>query len=228
MNKRANALAFGILIASLSALSSGAKEALAAPIESNFESGLDGWTVLPGDPGTLSYGLSGGNPGGYARYADDGPPTNTIVAPAKFLGDWTSLNQTGFLSWDHRIIDVGAGQLTYYTLKAFISGSGGSATFDSGLFGTTDDWQTLNAPILAGSWIIDTGTWADILRDVSNLELQIEGLANNGAGAAGDIGGIDNVVLSAVPTSWDRITFRFRPSNFRSQPRQDKHTAWHI
>jgi hypothetical protein len=73
---------------------------------STFDSDCDGWTGnmtgLCDQDGTPSVGVSwiatGGNPGGNLQFNEGSgveAPATTIVAPQKFLRDWSALNSVG-------------------------------------------------------------------------------------------------------------------------------------
>jgi hypothetical protein len=165
-----------------------------ADVLSNFNTGLDGWT-LEGS-GTLSYVSSGGNPDGYARWADhaDTLGDGWMIAPSSFLGNWSVYNGTGTLSWDHKIISTGDID-TIVTPSAIISGPGGTATYQGGQFQTS--WHTLSAPIISSNWIVSSGSWASILNNVTSLKIRTEAVWNNGYL---DVDGMDNVSLAPEPS----------------------------
>ena len=64
-------------------------------------------------------------------------------------------------------------------------------------------WQTVVAPIQQSLWTINTGSWAAILSNVTQVEISIELITNGftpSPSNPGDHDGIDNVILaSAVP-----------------------------
>ena len=75
---------------------------------STFETGLEGWTLI--GSGLLEHdNRDGGNPGGYARFEDAPGPGGDgwLIAPARFLGDWTDLktsaNSRGIIAWSTRV-----------------------------------------------------------------------------------------------------------------------------
>jgi hypothetical protein len=165
-----------------------------AAIVSDFNAGLDGWTAT--GSGSLSHSLAGGNPLGFARF-DDVPGTGGdgfLVAPAKFLGDWSLLDGNGALEWEHIILRLGdASDLV--NARATIAGPGGEATFVGPLHQTT--WITLSAPISSANWFVLNGSWNALLANVTSLQIRIEAVHNDGA--ALDIDGIDNVQLVPEP-----------------------------
>lgn len=138
----------------------------------------------------------GGNPGGYIEFSDGGPTPGEILAPAAFLGDWSSLDGTGILSWDHRIINRGTSINAILPLQASISGPGGSASFDTGLQATSTGWISATAPVAEAAWSLNSGTWLGLLSDVAELRVKIELVDNSDAN---DVHGIDNIALALSP-----------------------------
>ena len=166
-----------------------------ATVVSDFNADLDGWTAT--GSGSLSHSVAGGNPDGFAQF-DDMPGVlagdGFLIAPAKFLGDWSALDGVGSLQWDHRILTLGDAP-TIVNASAAISGPGGQATYFGTLHQTT--WTTFSAPISSGDWVIGGGTWNAILANVASLTIRIEAVHNDGA--ALDVDGIDNVGLVPEP-----------------------------
>jgi len=169
---------------------------------SDFSTGLDGWSAV--GSGTLSYSSTGGNPLGYAQYTDIGGTVGDggLVAPSKFLGNWSALNGIGQLKWDHIIISTGGGP-DIVNEGAIISGPGGQATFTGSLCQTT--WTTFSAPINSANWTINSGSWNTILNNVTSLEIRIEGV-HNSAGPL-DVDGVDNVHLTPEPSALTLLCF---------------------
>ena len=169
----------------------------ASIVSSTFDSDLDGWTKSSASIINLTYVANGGNPGGYIQSVDTGPTEGVIIAPSKFLGDWSSLNGNDALSWDFKLIDPGTSPGAISELRASISGPGGSATFFSGITPVLGSWINIDAPIIESAWTIQTGSWVALLSDVTQLGLNMDVLYSGGV--PGDMTGIDNVVLSGVP-----------------------------
>ncbi len=158
---------------------------------STFDADLEGWTKGTGQSGTVVHQASGGNPGGFVKFTDIGSGRTEIVAPSKFYGSWSSLNGSGVLSWDHFVLDDANGEID--NLSATISGPGGSATFTSGVEGSTSGWVTATATISESEWVMDpNGVWSDLLDDVTELRLKIELVGDL---TSTDVEGIDNVSL---------------------------------
>lgn len=123
---------------------------------------------------------SGGNRGGYLNFADKGGVTSFAFVPAKFLGDWSSLDGTGIVTIDLRIVSRNGlnGGISEFIR---ISGPGGSAfvTIDPAEFPESGlVWKTFSYPIDSSQWIVDSGTWLGLLQDVTECRITTEFYAN--------------------------------------------------
>lgn len=165
------------------------------PVESTFSSDLDGWTIENPVIGTLTYQAAGGNPGGFAKFTDLAGGRGLAIAPVKFLGDWSNLNNNAILSFDHKVIDFGQ-NIDGLPFRVNISGVGGAAYWSSNT-APSANWQTLNATIAEANWTVTSGTWATLLADVSYMAIAIEGIDNTQGNL--DIDGMDNVRIRAIP-----------------------------
>lgn len=163
-----------------------------ADIVSTFDSDSESWTL---DTSTteLTWASSGGNPDGYLRFADAVQGAAFVIAPTSYHGDWGTLYEGGSLSFDHKVFQIGNGP-AFNTSRIEISGSGGSAFYLGSVF-ADEDWVTRSVSISELDWNVASGTWADLLNDVTDLRIQIEGVSNN---SPTDINGIDNVRLTAA------------------------------
>lgn len=164
-------------------------------VNSVFDTGLDGWTGVSGETTSIAWRATGGNPGGYVWNYDRGPTSGNVVAPAKFLGDWSPIEGFGELRWDFNMFVRGGG--TVVPLRANIYGPGGTAWFNSGIYAPLNTWITVTAPIQESSWIVTSGNWDDLLSNVTELRLMIENVTSTGTT---ETTGIDNVFLT-MPTS---------------------------
>ncbi len=159
------------------------KNKRSSDIISDFESGLDGWTVI--GVGSAEWIANGGNPGGFAYYLDyGGDDHNWAVAPWKFLGDW---REHSFVQVDIKVFQTDITE----SFEFWISGPGGSAKYYSGIYPTIN-WQIIQAPIKQSLWFIESGSWSDLISDVTNFMVDVE------FGTWYDETGIDNVILSGV------------------------------
>ncbi len=168
------------------------------PVTSEFDSGLDGWTKVTGQNSTVTHSATGGNPSGYVHFTDAGSGRSDIQAPAAYLGDWSSLDGVGTLSWDHKIFALGTSpqEPPFKQFEAVIKGNGNQARFLS-VATAQMDWTTAVAPIDESEWTVELGTWAALLADVQDLQIRIELVGNDGP-LPGDVDGIDNVVLEGA------------------------------
>ena len=159
------------------------------PVQSTFDAGLDGWE-LTGDPSsTISWADQGGNPGGYLGFPNHGPGVGFVAAPSSFLGDWSSLQDTGVISFDVRIHDMGV-ESTLLLLEIRIGGPGGQAVYRA-----TDTPSELaraswTAAANAFEWEIDAGTYPALLADVQFVHIRVDLTDGDG-----DVTCIDNVYL---------------------------------
>lgn len=164
-------------------------------VESHFDEDLGGWTLTEGGSFFQTDSAPGGNPGGYARYHDMSGYGGWIIAPSKFLGDWSGLDADGELSFDHIIIQKG-NCATVGDPSIQISGPGGRASFEHAAV-EPQGWVHFSAPIARDSWTIEAGDWDALLENVTELQIAIEVVTNQCSPTDQD--GIDNVVLSPAP-----------------------------
>ncbi|MBN2129946.1 MAG: hypothetical protein JW741_10635 [Sedimentisphaerales bacterium] len=180
----------------------------AAGVSSTFDTDLDGWTMV--SAGGIAWQSSGGNPGGYVRYTDGPGVGSMVVAPAKFLGDWSALDEVGVLSYDHRVFVVGTNPI-FHPRTIIISGPGGSAVWHGETPLGVSDWPTppehTEAALLKESdWIVESGSWSSLLANVTDLRILIEAFENEYIPGMPlpwipDETGLDNVCLGpcAIP-----------------------------
>ena len=189
---------------------------------SGFDMNLDGWTCTA--PQNIFWSDSGGNPGGFLKFHDQTYYDGNVQAPAKYFGNWAALDNNGILSFDHIIIDKGAGAFVFNHYRVSIQGPGGSASW-AGLTPTDADvgiWKHVIVPIQKSQWVVGSGDWATILANVTRVDIGIEMVGNNGGF---DTDGLDNiqlykpvtvsisgaVTLEACNDPEQNITFEFRP-----------------
>jgi hypothetical protein len=165
-------------------------QAIVVPVVSTYDSSLDGWTAVTGDPAQVTWQASDGNPGGYAGFTDISSDFTFIRAPSIFLGDWSNLNGAGVLSWEHRIFQANP-IVQILALEALISGPGGSAHFRDIVESGPSCWVAQRAPLHQEAWVIDSGTWSGILAAVTAVDIRIETVMGGT-----EMAGIDNVVLA--------------------------------
>jgi hypothetical protein len=157
------------------------------PVTSNFDSGLEGWTS--NTPAEVSWAASGGNPGGYARFVDESQNGTGLLAPAEYFGDWSTLDRRAVIRLDHKIFQ-GAGPFARY--QARLTGTNGSAQWVGDLPTGPTEWVSLELPITECAWTLLSGTWAELLNNVTEVRLEIE------LGFGADVSGIDNIVFESA------------------------------
>ncbi len=180
-------------------------QVVTTPVETTFDQNLEGWAVTAGQNAVVVHASPDGNPGGYARMSLGGVGRTDIEAPASYLGDWTALDGSGLLEFDHWIVAIGGLPIgpPYMPYEVYIEGPGGQARFLSAATAQTS-WTTASVPIQDQAWNVEAGTWSGLLADVQILRIRIELVGNNGS--PDDTNGIDNVRLTnptPVPSiSW--------------------------
>jgi hypothetical protein len=182
----------GLLTSAISLSLQGSSSA-ASLVKSTFDTGLDGWTEnadnqSPGD----SFISTGGNPGGYLFHEDTGPGISNLIAPDRFLGDWSAYQS---ISYDHKVFKTGVFS-EVGPQSMLIQGPGGSARWFGDVVSSPSGWQTFTAPLSEEFWIVDSGSWSKLLSEVSRFEivaehfLTVQGFEEEG---------YDNIALTPKP-----------------------------
>jgi len=172
--------------------------AYALSAQSTFDTDLEGWTGSQPAP-EVSWAGTDGNPGGYARFFDLIPDYTFLIAPAPFLGDWSDLDGSGVLSYDHKVFSSGLYDVARpYEVR--ISGPGGSANWTGATPTGPTGWVPQVIPIRQDAWTLLAGTWSGLLASVDTLTIRIEPFANVEGGDP-EVCGIDNVQLVPEPSS---------------------------
>jgi len=156
------------------------------PVVSTFESGLEGWTLDNPDLGTIDA------VDGEVRFTESDPlgVGQFIVAPSKFLGDWSQLNGVGVVAYDHKIIDPGVGNEINGFFEAQLSGPGGFASRRLDTISQVGHLTTESLGLVQSLWDV-TGDWSALLADVTDFRIRIESISNSGDLV--DVEAIDNV-----------------------------------
>ncbi|MGM0738764.1 MAG: PKD domain-containing protein, partial [Bacteroidota bacterium] len=145
-----------------------------AQVLTDFEDGLDGWTAV-GD-GQFYLEEDTGNPGSTMRIDDDA--TGNIlyaIAPGHFLGDWSQTTPQDSLYYDLFLNRISGSFLS--TSRIFsISGPGGRAW---GLLGSEynaidQEWRRYAISLDPDDWVMQSGTWEDLIQNVTLFELTAE------------------------------------------------------
>jgi len=160
-----------------------------ANVCSTFNADLDGWTS--NSPAELNWSPSGGNPGGYVHFNDGSGDGTFILAPSKFLGDWSHLPEP-IVAFNHRLTTVGGGTILPYEVRIF-GDDGSSAAWTGNAPGGATDWVSLAVPLDESQWVV-TGSWSSLLSSVTELWIRIEMVEDTGDDAAD----VDNVCLLEV------------------------------
>lgn len=161
-------------------------------VVSTFDSGSDGWTFTTG----VTHQSSGGNPAGYLLFIDSGPADGgQLFAPSSYLGDWSALDGIGVFAFDFRNF-TGPSDFTAVG-SVVVSGPGGLMRSPGAPNTTgTSNWQTIATPINESAWTIVSGTWADIIANVTQVRINMPV-----SSSATEITGVDNVRLVPEPSS---------------------------
>ena len=166
--------------------------ALHAQTSSTFDTGLDGWSPIFFG---WSWQSDGGNPGGFVRFAENGvPPYTSIIAPASFVGDWSSLDGMGSLRYDFRLFG-GTPDTTAGIMVTGGFGTSGSMFWRQPVTAGALGWETVVAPLNQSSWEIQGGTWDDILSNVTEVRIFPDYFDS-----FGEVTGLDNIALVPEPS----------------------------
>jgi hypothetical protein len=189
--------------------------AIAANLQSDFDLGDEGWTVVQNDadPDATSpptWSGSGGNPGGYVSaqdLANDEPYLWFLVAPGSWSGDLRS-NYGGTLRYDVRHSDT---TTTATPVFVIVDAAGNSLEYTpGGLAGT--DWTQFGAEVREGlGWCYNpsgsvacsvqasqTDFW-EVLEDVVTIRV----LGDLKYASTGETTSFDNISLSEPATQID-------------------------
>ena len=169
--------------------------------ESHFDRGAEGWGLLV----STAWSATQGNGGGCLLGSVDEPSNTTSFAFASpaFLGSWTALDGVAQLRYDYRRLFNGGGTvLAFIPLTVIIKGGAGPTTGKATWTGATitapSPWITVNVPIERSAWTVNTGTWEEILSNVTEVAIELELVSSTGE--PDDKNVIDNVVLEFVCT----------------------------
>jgi hypothetical protein len=173
-------------------------------VASPFDNDHEGWTALNGI-NARGWVAQGGQQGGYIQARDDGEGTVWIFeASSAYLGDKTAA-LGGSLSFWLRTSTLVAPMVANLA-DVRIGGGGLILALDAGPSPGLD-WTYYSLDLTPGAWRLDSvdgplATAADFATVFANIEhIQIRGEYS----ASLDIGGLDSVMLSAVPelpTAW--------------------------
>ncbi len=179
------------------------------PVYSTFDGDADGWVS---SSTAFQHYPQAGNPDGCIGLEDVGSDGNWAIAPAKFLGDWTALNERGAVFFDHKVFDPGTGVLESYGYQVRISGpNGAQATWYGPTPTGATPWRSMRVPIRESAWTLSEGTnWSQLLRNVTKFEVKME-MFNNSGGTSNDKDALDNIGLAIVDQGCN-LAIQMRPT----------------
>ncbi|MBI1323616.1 PEP-CTERM sorting domain-containing protein [bacterium] len=165
---------------------------------SGFDQGLEGWTS--NTPAEVKWQAAGGNPGGFAQFVDGSSGETWFDAPAPFLGNLGAMNETGTISYDHRLVQIGSQNNGIVPLEVRLSGPGGQAFWLGTIPPESTLWNSIVVPFQQSAWTVSSGNWDAILADVTSLRIRFEHVDNGFRGPTNrETVTIDNVTLTANP-----------------------------
>ncbi len=172
--------------------------------QTTFDSDLGGWTT--NTPPDVKWNATGGNPGGEALFNDVTNGVGTImIAPASFLSpavNYTKLNGKAYISYQHRMVKE-TGVLSIGPYNIVMSGPGGTATFTGAqaiILAKKNPWVTVVAPLVEADWVISSGSWTDLLANVTSIQIPMEMVSNSGGET--DQEAMDNIELVSHPAGF--------------------------
>jgi len=169
-----------------------ASHATAASIESTFDADLEGWTTSTG--GDLAFVSTGGNGGGFLQQTDLDLSDMFVSAPAKFLGDLSSL-LNGTLSFDARQVSGNGEKYAPFGFITIFNGGNAISADIAGPEAPAIDWTTFTVTLDAASFGTTPAAVTDVLSNVTMMMVQLESQIG-----VVEVTGMDNFRLqSAVP-----------------------------
>ena len=166
-------------------------------IQSTFDHGsFEGWYFVDAGPATVQ--STGGNPGGYVRIGDQSGVISRAVAPPYFLGDWTGIDGKAALNFDINILSH-SGSVLDLDYFVRISGPGGTARVDlpPDITQSFARWKTYSFFLSEDDWIMESGSWNDLMQNVTELIITVEFISGN------ETIGLDNVMFTDDPPEVD-------------------------
>ncbi len=150
--------------------------ARARATESTFDTGLDGWRVLPSPTNTLTLVNSGGDPGGYARVDDVGQGgQSSLSAGAKFAGSWQGgTSVPSLISFDFQVLAADEPLVAGPIFQ--LSGPGGTARLElpTSVVPGNGRWRTFVFALETATWTVTSGSLAGLLGNVSSFTISTD------------------------------------------------------
>nr|NQU91317.1 T9SS type A sorting domain-containing protein [Bacteroidota bacterium] len=143
---------------------------------SDFDDGAyDGWSFV--STGGVTNSVFEGRPGRSIKITDGSSGYSLAYPPAKYLGDWTQLDDhAAEIIFDLIIIpsQSAIGINGDYFIR--ISGPDGSAIFpmNNAYLEAINQWNTFTFSIDESYWAMESGTWNELLNWVNHLEIVVE------------------------------------------------------
>lgn len=140
----------------------------------DFDDGeFDGWSFS--GTGGVSNAVFEGRPGRSIKISD-GSGSAVAYPPAKYIGDWSLLdNHAAQIIFDLNI-STHAGNALNGDYFVKISGPDGEAKFpmNDAYLAAVDQWNTFIFPIDESYWTMESGTWNGLLNWVNDLQIEME------------------------------------------------------
>lgn len=148
-----------------------------AQVSSTFDADTEGWLAY--NHNTASWDGATGNPAGCLFMEDriTGVAHHSwAAAPPKYLGDWSGFGAGDSLVYDLIMDNMIGGVADTTAYRVWISGPGGVAKAITGPGGVPPDsvWTTFAVSFDASEWVVESGTWNDLLANVTQLSIDGE------------------------------------------------------
>ncbi len=188
----------------------------AAPAVSGFDADSDGWglnyppTAIRGasigdSASTVAWSVTGGQPGGLLEHREaNGPQDDFFVAPPKFLGNLAGIPNPR-LEFDYRHASTTP---VLAPVVVRLAGAGASFLWVGAIPLPFNAYQHYRIPLGADFFVRESGaaSFAQALAAVERLEISAE------QSTAGEVNGLDNVMLLSAPAPPARPNLTLDPS----------------
>ena len=134
----------------------------------NFDA--NGWTAEPAGYVQANFTGAGGYPGGYLQVMDFGAPEAYIVSNELMGGDLSAIDGTGVVHFDLQLIND-FGQPATGQPAVHLTGPGGEAAYTFEQLPELGLWQRYEVDLVESLWTVTSGTWADLLAEVTAVKL---------------------------------------------------------
>ncbi|MCA9751440.1 MAG: hypothetical protein KC591_04565 [Gemmatimonadetes bacterium] len=169
----------------------------------DFELNVFGWIA---ESGGITHVPDDGDPGAHLRFQESGG-SGRLLAPAWYLGDWSSMNGTGAIAFSFYLETV---PVAGREVRVELAGPGGSAYVSlpsDDLLPVRRLWRPLSWPLDSSTWTVTSGTWAALLADVQEFAISADvatgndrwGIDNLSRGAAGCVAAPANPIQFHLP-----------------------------